>query len=252
MKLITIGSNSAGNSYALVSAGGEILLLEAGIRHSLVSKAIDFRYDKVVGCLISHHHLDHAKYVEEYARLGVKVFCNSDVAARKKLELARKYVFTQALETFNVGSFRVCPVPLHHFNNDDSECPCHGFLIYHKDIGSLFFASDTYKLDFSIDNVDHFLIEANYDDRILKANVADGRIDRHQANRLMLSHMSIDNTIHFLHECHAEKSRNIILCHLSERNSDPESFRARVEGEFGVPTFIAEKNLIVNLSKEVI
>lgn len=114
------------------------------------------------------------------------------------------------------------------------------------------FALDTYKMDFFIQGIDHWLIEANYDDRILKANVEDGKIDRAQANRLMLSHMSIDNTIHFLKECHAEKSKNIILCHLSERNSDPTNFKTRVVSELGVPSFIAQKNLVVNLNKELI
>lgn len=255
MKLVCIGSSSVGNAYAL-DAGGEILLLEAGIRHTLVSKAIGFRDDKVVGCLVSHHHIDHAKYVEEYSRRGVKIICNQDVANRKKLEMGRRHIFQKPLDTFSVGSFRVCPIPLHHFNNDGSECPCHGFLIHHESMGNLFFASDTYKLDFYLSGVDHWLIEANYDDRILKANVEDGKIDRHQANRLMLSHMSLDNTVRFLRDCSVgcgtSATKSIILCHLSERNSDPAQFKSAVESATGVPTYIACKDLVVELNKEVI
>ena len=244
-RLICVNSNSSGNSFAL-DTGSEILLLEAGVRHAIMTKAIGFRDDKAVGCLVSHVHGDHAKYVEEYSKRGITIICNQDVAEKKKLEMGRKKVFQKPLETFSVGSFRVCPMPLAH------DVPCHGYLIHHNAMGTLFFASDTYKLDFFLQGVDHWLIEANYDDRILKANVEDGKIDRHQANRLMLSHMSVDNTIHFLHECHAEKSRNIILCHLSERNSDPDMFRSRVAGEFGIPTFVADKNVIVELNKEPI
>ena len=114
------------------------------------------------------------------------------------------------------------------------------------------FALDTYKMDAYITGVDHWLIEANYDDRILKANVEDGKIDRAQANRLMLSHMSIENTIRYLCECEAQKSRTIVLCHLSERNSDPLSFRARVTGEFGVPVYVASKGKVIGITKEVI
>lgn len=245
VKLLVVSSSSAGNSYAL-DAGNEILLLEAGVKHATVTKAIGFRDELVVGCLTSHVHGDHAKYVEEYSKRGTLIVCNRDVAEKKKLEMGRRHIFEKPFETFSVGSFRVCPFPLSH------DVPCSGFIIHHPDCGAILFALDTYKMDFFIEDVDHFLIEANYDDRILKANVEDGKIDRHQANRLMLSHMSLDNTVHFLHECHAERAKNIILCHLSERNSDPDMFRDRVAREFGVPTYIASKNLVVNLNKEVI
>ena len=244
MQLIVINSNSAGNAYALDS-GNEILLLEAGCKMADVKRAIDYRLQDVTGCLVSHVHGDHAKCATEYTKFGVKVYTCQDVIDKKQFP----YDSCKALKagkTYSIGSFRVVPIELHH------DVENFGYLIHHKSMGTLFFASDTYKFDFNITDIDHWLIEANYDDRILKANVEDGKIDRHQANRLMLSHMSLDNTVHFLHECHAEKSRNIILCHLSERNSDPDMFRSRVAGEFGVPTYIAYKNVVVELNKDAL
>jgi ribonuclease BN (tRNA processing enzyme) len=149
-------------------------------------------------------------------------------------------------KTVNIGSFRVAPIELHH------DVPNSGFLIYHDACGTILFALDTYKLDFNIMGIDHWIIEANYDDRILKANVEDRKIDRAQANRLMLSHMSIENTVRFLRDCEAEKSKTITLCHLSERNSDPEMFRKTVAGAFGVPCYCATKGLVVELSKDML
>ena len=55
MKLIIVNSNSSGNSYAL-DAGEEILLLEAGVKHNTMTKAINFRDDKIVGVCVSHAH----------------------------------------------------------------------------------------------------------------------------------------------------------------------------------------------------
>ena len=55
MKLITIGSNSIGNAYAL-DAGGEILLLEAGCKMADVKRVIDYRLNDVVGVVLSHAH----------------------------------------------------------------------------------------------------------------------------------------------------------------------------------------------------
>jgi len=188
---------------------------------------------------------DHCKYATEYAKFGVKVYCNQDVADKKQFPYGSCHVLKQG-KTVDIGSFSVLPFKLHH------DVPNNGYLIHHDSCGTILFALDTYKLDFNIMGIDHWIIEANYDDRILKANVEDGKIDRAQANRLMLSHMSIENTVRFLRDCEAEKSKTITLCHLSERNSDPEMFRKTVAGAFGVPCYVASKNVIVNLNKEEI
>lgn len=244
MKLIVIGSNSAGNSYAL-DAGGEILLLEAGCKMADVKRFIDYHLQNVVGCLVSHCHGDHAKYATEYARFGIHIYCNEDVAQKKQFPYGTCKPIS-AGKTLSIGSFRVAPIELYH------DVPNYGYLVQHHDMGSLCFVTDTYKMGLFIKGIDHWLIEANYDDRILKANIEDGRIDRAQANRLMLSHLSLDNTIHYLHMCEAEHSKTITLCHLSERNSCPKMFADRVAGEFGVPTQVAAKGLVVELNKDVI
>ena len=242
MKLITVNSNSSGNAYAL-DAGGEILLLEAGCKLSEVKAAIGFRVTDVVGCLVSHAHGDHSKYAFDYAKSGIHIYCNQDVADKKRFPFDSATVLV-ASATKTIGSFRIVPIELYH------DVPNFGYLVNHPSMGTLLFASDTYKMGFIIKGVDHWLIEANYDDRILKMNVQEGRIDRAQANRLMLSHLSIDNTIHYLNECGAETAKTITLCHLSERNSDARMFADRVAGEFAVPTFIAEKGTIVELNKD--
>ena len=188
---------------------------------------------------------DHAKYATEYAKFGVKVYCNQDVIDKKQFPYdSCKEVHPG--KTFSVGSFRVAPLELHH------DVPNNGYLIQHPSMGNLCFITDTYKMGNFITGIDHWLIEANYDDRILKVNVEDGKIDRARANRLMLSHLSLDNTVQYLRMCEAEKSKTITLCHLSERNSDPDIFKQTVAGAFGVPTFIASKGTIVELNKEEI
>ena len=244
MKLIVTNSNSSGNQYALDS-GTEILLLEAGCKMADVKRAIDFRLKDVVGCCISHCHGDHAKYATEYAKFGIHVYCNQDVIQKKQFPYGT-CTEVRPGKTFSVGSFRVAPIELHH------DVPNNGYLIRHKDCGTLLFVTDTYKMGLFIKGIDHWLIEANYDDRILKANIEDGRIDRAQANRLMLSHLSLDNTIQYLKMCEAENSKTITLCHLSERNSYPKMFADRVAGEFGVPTQVAAKGVVVELNKELI
>jgi phosphoribosyl 1,2-cyclic phosphodiesterase len=244
MELKVVNSSSAGNAYALDS-GSEILLLEAGCKMADVKRAIDFRLADVVGCCVTHRHFDHSRCATEYAKFGVHVYGCKDIEDNKQFPYGKFTAITPS-KTLHLGSFDVAAFPLNH------DVPSLGYIIRHPDMGVLIFITDTFKMGFFINDIDHWLIEANYDDRILKANVEDGKIDRVQANRLMLSHMSLDNTINYLRTCGAEKSKTITLCHLSERNSDPKMFRDKVAGEFGVPTYIAAKNVVVELNKKEI
>ncbi len=239
-QLIVVNSNSLGNSYAIVS-GEEILLLEAGCKMADVKRSIDFRLSDVVGCVVTHGHGDHAKYSTEYAKFGVKVYGPQDIADKKQFPYDHYHVL-QSEKTVHIGSFSVTPFDNFH------DVPIFGYLIRHKDMGTLLFSTDSYKIGITMRGVRHFLIESNYSDSLLKENVWNGKINKSQSDRIMLSHMSLDYCIKYLRDCEAEKSaQTITLCHLSERNSNPEQFRDTVAGAFGVPTYIASKGVIINL-----
>lgn len=240
MRLIVIGSNSSGNAYAL-DAGGEILLLEAGVKYREMAKAIDFRIDKVVGCCITHEHGDHAKFVKEYSKHGIKIYCNEDVATKKDLSAHYANVMV-ADKVYHAGEFNIVPFDNYH------DVPIFGYLINHKECGSILFSTDSYKLGMTIRGIKHFIIEANYSDELLKQNVWDGNILKAQADRIMLSHMSLDYCVKYLKDAEAAKSaKTITLCHLSSRNSDYNIFRNTVAGMFGVPTYIAQKGEVIEL-----
>jgi phosphoribosyl 1,2-cyclic phosphodiesterase len=245
MKLIVINSNSTGNAYALDS-GSEILLLEAGMKMADVKRAIDFRLADVVGCLVSHEHGDHAKYATEYAKFGVNVYGPQDIADKKQFPYDRYHALT-AEKTYHIGSFDVVPFQNYH------DVPIFGYLIQQPDMGVALFSTDSYKIGMTLRGIEHFLIEANYEDSLLKENVRNGSVSKAQSDRIMLSHMSLNYCIDYLRDCEAEKSaKTITLCHLSERNSDPAIFRNTVAGAFGVPTYIAQRGTTIELNKDVI
>lgn len=244
MKLIVVNSNSSGNAYAL-DAGEEILLLEAGCKMADVKRAIDFRLKDIVGCCVSHAHGDHAKYATEYAKFGVNVYCNQHVSDNKQFPYDKCHVI-KAGKTYRIGSFSITPFDVAH------DIPCMGFLIKHQDSGVMLFVTDTFKVPITITGIDHYLIEANYADDLLRKNVWDGKVDKSQADRIMLSHMSLNYTVKYLIESGGINAKTITLCHLSERNSDPVMFRNVVQGALGVPCNIATKGLTVELSKEII
>ena len=187
---------------------------------------------------------DHCKYATEYAKFGVNVYGPQDISDKKQFPYG-KFTAMQAEKTYRIGSFSVVPFKNYH------DCEIYGYLINHTDCGSILFSTDSFKLGMTLRGINHFLIEANYSDALLKENVWNGKIDQKQADRIMLSHMSLDYCIEYLRDCEAEKSaKTITLCHLSERNSDPEQFRKTVVGAFGIPTYIAHKGLVVELNKD--
>lgn len=72
-KIICLGSGSKGNSYA-VDDGRSVLLLEAGLSASKITAGYRELLPRVVGCLITHEHMDHARGAAELARRGIPLY----------------------------------------------------------------------------------------------------------------------------------------------------------------------------------
>lgn len=237
MKLIISGSSSQGNSYALQSDSGEILLIEAGIPLKEVKRAIGYKTSKVVGCITSHVHGDHAKYIPEYLKAGISVSSNDDVA--------EKYPGVDTMSeniTFKFGNFGVTPFEVQH------DAKNFGYLIHEPSYGTIFFATDCYNLNFVIQGCNTYLAECNYSDELLDKAVAEGKTPRSQADRVRLSHMSLEHAVSWLQDCKAEQSAHqIILIHGSVRHLNPTKAVNKFQQVFGIPVYYAQKGLEINL-----
>lgn len=240
MKLVCAGASSAGNSFALQSNSGQTLFLEAGCHLKDIEKQLDFKIDfSHAWLLVSHYHGDHSGYIREFARRGIT--CCSNESVRDK------YIFVNPLNEgalVKFGEFEVLPFLVEH------DVPDYGYLIRHPEMGSLVFFTDAYNVPYKFVGVKNWLVEVNYEDKLLNDNWISGRIDKAQRDRLMLSHFSLDNCINYLHECIAEHANTIIATHLSIRNADPSYVKAKLEREFGVTTYIAKKGLNIKLTKK--
>lgn len=240
MKLIVIGSSSKGNAYALQSEStGEILLIEAGVPIHDVKKAIGYQTSKIVGNIVSHEHLDHAKYIPEYLKAGIAVSSNKDVAA-KYPDVDTMY---EGL-TFSFGTFKVTPFAVFH------DVENFGYLIFHPECQHVFFATDCYNLQKIFKGCKTYLMECNYEDSLLDKATHEIKTTIVQAERIRLSHMSLAHAVEFLQKCDAEKSaKQIVLIHGSSRHLDPEKAVTKFQQVLGVPTYYARKNLTINLAK---
>lgn len=216
MELKVIGSGSSGNCYLLENET-ECLVIEAGLPFLEVKKALNFDITKINGVLVTHCHADHAKYAKEYERAGIPVF-----KPYENLSMSLRGVNNWIVQAFpemdNDGNWK-------HSNGDGSPCPCFGFLIKHPEIGKLVYVTDTEFVKWRFKDVNHILIEANYDK---------DTIDDTAANyvHVMRGHMSIQTTCNFIFNNKSSHLVNVILCHLSANNGDADSFIAKAKEVF--------------------
>ncbi len=241
MKVSVIGSSSKGNGY-LLHSNNEALIIECGVRFAEVKKLLNYNTSIIAGCLVTHEHGDHAKYVSEYSNNGFPLMMSEGTLSVLKKVNASSITTCKEKTMFKVGGFSIIPFKLQH----DCVEPF-GYLIKHNDIGVLLFATDTYFLPNRFPNVNHMLIECNYRQDILERNLQNGRLSVHLYKRTLYSHMSYATCIDTIKTSISPCLTTIMLIHLSDANSSSEEFRNGIEKEFAVPTFVAEKGLSLEL-----
>ena len=246
MKLTVLNSGSSGNGYVLQNET-EALILECGCPVKNCIEALDYNTGKVVGCLITHEHGDHAKHVSKYATYfncygstgTVKALCdkNSDKVSHFRL------IPLSPLAKYQFGNFTIMPFPTEH----DCDEPF-GYLIKHPEIGVMVFATDTYFLRYTFAGLTNIMLECNYDLPILQENVRNGIIPKVVEERTLRSHMSLEHCKDVLKANDLSNVSQIILIHLSGNNSEPERFRQEIELLTGKKVLVAKKGLEVPLN----
>jgi phosphoribosyl 1,2-cyclic phosphodiesterase len=246
MRLIVLGSGSLGNCYILEN-DNTALIIEAGLALTKVKQALGYNISKVVGCLISHEHGDHAKYAIKYAEAGIDVYASAGTLTTLSIPNHRSHTIKEKEKAYiGVGQFAVTPFNIKH----DAKEPL-GFLISHAETGMILFITDTYYLPYRFKGgeLNQVIIEANYDEDIINDNMTSGKLSPFVRNRTIKSHMSIETCMEALAANNLTKVNNIVLIHLSHGNSDPKEFKNKVELLTGKTVTIAEKETIIEFNK---
>ena len=214
MKLKVIGSGSSGNCY-LLDDGEQILIIECGIPFKEVKESIEYQTSRIVGVLSSHEHGDHRKHLHEYKEAGITVLEGN--------ELIGICTDTKGIISVRFGEFRVLPFQVPH------DVPCFGYQIEHKDMGKLVFVTDAEYVKYTFPGVNHIMVETNYAQDILDENMNSGEIQKSLRDRIMKSHMSFDTAKGMVKANKNPLLTNVILCHLSSRNSDKNRFEKEMK-----------------------
>lgn len=243
MRLIVLGSNSLGNCYILENEN-EALIIEAGIKFQEVKKALDYNIGKIVGCVVSHEHNDHAGRYMEFLGFGFPVLSPEAVYRHKGNSVMPP--FAKIVETGNgykVGNFKIIPFELKH------DVPSFGYQIDHPDVGRVVFLTDTFFCEYTFDHVTTWLIESNYADDILDKNIASGHAPSSMRPRLLNSHMELETTKGILMVNDLSNTLNIVLIHLSDGNSDEERFVREIKELTGKLVYAANKGMVIDISR---
>lgn len=248
MKIVVLGSSSAGNCYLLQTPTGT-LVIEAGVSFQEVKKAVDFDLSGIVGVLVSHSHKDHSKAVVDFMKAGIDVYCSTGTMFELKTDSFNdniyKWVSVEDQKQFSIGDFIVLPFKVEH---DCPESDPMGYLIYYRPTGEkLLFVTDSFYSRYTFTGLNYIMLECNYCDEILRENVASGRIPKPLKDRVLHSHFSLKNVLDFLKANNLSKARKIILMHLSDANSDAARMVRDVHELTGIETVVADKGMEIEL-----
>ncbi|TCU72902.1 phosphoribosyl 1,2-cyclic phosphodiesterase [Tissierella praeacuta] len=241
MKIKILASGSKGNCYIIKSPTGT-LIIEAGIKYKDILQGLNFHLDDVVGALVSHAHLDHSKSAKDLMGAGIDIYSNAETFQALNLTGHRTNII-EPLKQLYIGDFKVIGFPIEH------DVPGLGYLIQYAPTGErLLFLTDSYYSKYKFKGLNYILIECNYIKETLDANIENGYIDQAMKPRLLQSHFSLENVKGFLKTNDLSECREIILLHLSDRNSDANQMIREIEELTGITPKVADKGLTLELN----
>ncbi len=242
MNLKVIGTGSKGNCYILEN-DSEALIIEAGVNIKAIKQALNFNVNKVVGCIVSHEHMDHAKSINELLKTGISTYASKGTFSSLNIENHRA-IPIENKRLVNIGKFKVMPFDVQH----DAAEPF-GFIIKHSECGNILFLTDTFYCAYTFNNLNNILIETNYSKKIIDAKVKAGASPEFLRNRIIKSHMSLENCLKMLKANDLSKVNNIVLIHLSDSNSNEVEFKDTVELATNKTVTVANNGISINFNK---
>lgn len=124
----------------------------------------------------------------------------------------------------------------------------YGFLIQNNETKEkLLYATDTYYIKYKFKKLNYLLIECNYISEIAKENIQNNTINKSRYTRLLESHLSLENLINFLKANDLSNTKKIVICHLSDQNSNEQQMLESIYNVTRIETIAARPNMNIKL-----
>lgn len=245
-----VETGSKGNSYILMSSSGESLIIECGVRWGLMLKALNYNVLNVVGCIVSHIHSDHLRSYIDLLRNGIPIYSNKEVCNYVESISGEKIICLKEKRPFKLSEFELIPFYIPHTTRDKETgalipCPNFGYLIKSGDETFLYATDYEYiPYTFKSQKINYMLLECNHMDDSLERDSA-------KYEHVLKGHSSVSTVRDIILANKTPDLRNVILCHLSNENADPDRMKQEIQEAVGkwVAVDIAEKRKAWELSR---
>ncbi len=221
MQFASIGSGSGGNGL-LLAAGDTALLVDCGFTMAEVGRRLErlqFDPENLTAVLVTHEHRDHASGVRRLQKeLGVPVFATRGTAASDVLGKKLEVTPVQSEQPFEIGCFRVTPVPVPHDAREpvqyviESGGRTLGLL---TDLGMV---TPVVRQHYA--RCDALLLETNHDPVMLAEGPYSNRLKKRVAGRY--GHLNNGQAADLLAGVEQERLQHLIAMHISEKNNLPD------------------------------
>lgn len=226
-KFFSLGSGSSGNCYFLGSRQYGILI-DAGIGVRTIKKYLreyGIAFENIVGILITHDHADHIKTLGALGgKFNIPIFTTQaihDGIDRSRyidadMSGSRRVIHKE--QTFAIKDFQITAFDVPHDSIENLgyriEFEGQTFVLI-TDMGRA-----TEAIQHNIKLANHLVIEANYDDEMLR----NGRYPEYLKQRIASGNGHISNRISadIVSQSCSPNLKNVWLCHLSKDNNTPD------------------------------
>lgn len=229
LTVTVLASGSSGNS-VLVSSDGTGVLVDAGISCREIERRLSlfgFESDSVKAVVLTHEHTDHTRGVQRFCSShGVKAFGTDGTLSLTPLNGVETESIA-ASKPFHIGQMTLRPFPVRHFA---AEPVAFTITLDGMKVG---IASDlgcvTPRIVDEMSGADMLFIEANYDDHMLSRGSYPDFLKR--TIRGDHGHLSNDDAGLLASKASGERTKKVVLLHLSKENNTPEKAAETVSSQ---------------------
>ena len=181
---------------------------------------------------------------------GIPIYTNDETAEHFEIISGEKMIGLPERIPKRIGSWTVIPFYLPHTTRDKETgalipCPNFGYLVKNGD-ETLLYATDFEYIPYTFKNqrINYMLLECNHMDDLM---------DSGSANYVhaLKGHSSVSTVRDIILSNKTSDLRNVILCHLSSENADPDRMKSEMQQVAGkwVRVEVAKKGSVIELSK---
>lgn len=219
MRITNLASGSKGNS-TLIELNNKNILIDIGLPISNLEKRLENKFPKIDILIITHTHVDHIKGLKSIIRSQNPVIYTLENNLGEKV-VSNNINYQKTIEEDDLM------IELFEVSHD---VPCAGVYIKYKDKEIVYITDTGYikdKLLKKYKNKDVYILESNYEEEMLR----NGKYPYHLKQRIRSDrgHISNEDACKYLKKLIGDKTKYVMLAHLSEENNTAEIVDERME-----------------------